>query len=107
MTNLTRDEHWLRSQIDHPAGRDFRTSGCLGERGYSADPRHDPRPEPVPAVEETDWEAVALVGMILVATGLVALIVACQLWKAGLGLTGVGLVGLTVLAVKAWREEKQ
>jgi hypothetical protein len=45
--------------------------------------------------------------MILVATGLVALIVACQLWKAGLGLTGVGLVGLTVLAVKAWREEKQ
>jgi hypothetical protein len=107
MTNLTSDEHWLCSQIDHPAGRDFRTSGCLGERGYSADPRHDPRPEPVPAVEETDWEAVALVGMILVATGLVALIVACQLWKAGLGLTGVGLVGLTVLAVKAWREEKQ
>lgn len=103
MTDL---DQYKRSAAHHPAGK-RRLVGCLGERGHSADPRHDPRPEPVPAVEETDWEAVALVGMILVATGLVALIVACQLWKAGLGLTGVGLVGLTVLAVKAWREEKQ
>lgn len=87
----------------HTTGRNRRTSGCMGERGYSTGPRHEPRPTP----RSSRFEAVlAIIFGATIITLVVAVIIA-QIHHAGLGWTGIAVIALAVLAVHEYKEAHQ
>jgi multisubunit Na+/H+ antiporter MnhB subunit len=93
---------YRRSASRHPAGK-HRISGCLGERGHFADPRHNPPP---PRPQSSDFEAVLAVLVVVAVVTFVVGILITQVWAAGLGLTGVALVALGVLIIHTLKEKK-
>lgn len=87
----------------YTTGRHRRTSGCLGERGYSADPRHDPHPAP----RSSRFEAVLTIIFGATIIALVVAVIIAQIHHAGLGWTGIAVITLAVLAIHEYKEAHQ
>lgn len=94
---------YQRSKAAHPTGKHRRTSGCMGERGYSADPRHDPHPTP----RSSRFEAALAIGFGATIIALVVAVIIAQIHHAGLGWTGIAVIALAVLAIHEYKEAHQ
>ena len=96
--DLTPQEHYLRSMIDHPAGRDFNPGRHRPAPGRPTVGNLDERRDGAPAPSIIDGLTL-IVLLALAALFTVALIVA-QLWHA-LGWFGAG-IGVLIVANLVW-----
>lgn len=96
--DLTPQEHWFRSQLDHPAGRDYNPGRHRPAPGRPTVGNLDERRDGAPAPSIIDGLTL-IVLLALAALFTVALVVA-QLWHA-LGWFGAG-IGVLIVANLVW-----
>lgn len=104
---LSTQEHYWRSQMDHPAGREYkgphydgRVAGCMGERTNRTAPHR--KQEPSTSLFEA-W--LAVIALVLVVAAVVSLVVA-QVWRFQ-GVPGLFAVAAVVAGVVVWARRRR
>lgn len=96
--DLTPQEHYLRSMIDHPAGRDYNPGRHRPAPGRptvgNLDERRDEAPNPSPI------DGLTLIVLLALAALFTVALVVAQLWHA-LGWFGAG-IGVLIVANLVW-----
>lgn len=88
--NWISEEQWIRSQVDHPAGRHYRGP-------------HDDDEPLVNARQDTDRDRDIMLLVFLTVAVLIVMVTVAQIWRAS-GWTGiVGLAAVISLGVAWWR----
>lgn len=96
--DLTPQEHYLRSMIDHPAGRDFNPGRHRPAPGRPTVGNLDERRDGAPAPSIID--GLTLIVLLALAVLFTVALVVAQLWHA-LGWFGAG-IGVLIVANLVW-----
>ena len=96
--DLTPQEHWFRSQLDHPAGRDYNPGKHRPAPGRPTVGNLDESRDEAPAPSIID--GITLIVLLALAVLFTAALIVAQLWHA-LGWFGAG-IGVLIVASVAW-----